>query len=371
MTRVVVYGATGRAGQRIARELAMFGARLVVAGRNERRVMSLAESLGCEHAVAPIDDSLALQRLVARGQLLVNCAGPFTTTALPLARACIHAGAHYLDVSGERKSVEALLGLDAEAHGSGVVVLPAAGAKGALGVWAACLAFGPGRSPVASGARIDVAYAHAGSAYWRPTVGALRSIAGEGLRWEAARPLDHGPPPRTFPFPTPFARGLAVHVSGVEEVVLPWVGLPDEVRCHLAVDPGTLANVLWGLLHHPLCAIVTRPAAPRLWQAVLTTDERRLTPALPPARPGTLAVVVERGVERIAVVTRDGYAATTAVVAMCARRLLGTTTTAGGVIPITTLVDASDALADLVRGRVVTVLRGGRSRRSRRGEAGR
>lgn len=358
--RAVVYGATGRAGQQVAEALATRSAQLVVAGRDPSRLASLAARLGCEHAVAALDDHRSLVGLAGRGSVLINCAGPFARTAVPVARACIDAGTHYLDLSGERAAIEALLELHPAAARAGVVACPGAGAKGALGSWAAGL--GLASAHARASARIDVAYAHAGDAYWRPTAGALRSVAGEGLRWEAARPLDHGPPPRTFSFPPPFGAGMAVQVSGIEEATLPRVGLSARARCYVAVDPGAPGNIPWGLLHHPWLAGVTRPVAPRLWRAMLEVSEPRLAAALPPPRSGAMAVVIERGLDRIAAVTRDGYTATVGTLAVCLQRLWSPPQPARGVCSVLDLVEPHDALRWLVRHGFASILRGDRTR---------
>jgi short subunit dehydrogenase-like uncharacterized protein len=59
--------------------------------------------------------------------VVLSCAGPFSRTAVPLASACLRAGAHYLDVTGEVAVFAALAQRDAEARAAGVMVLPGAG----------------------------------------------------------------------------------------------------------------------------------------------------------------------------------------------------------------------------------------------------
>jgi hypothetical protein len=65
---------------------------------------------------------------------VVNCAGPFADTALPLARAALAAGAHYLDIAAEQPSTLALLhSWSTRAERAGVVVMPGVGFFGGLG----------------------------------------------------------------------------------------------------------------------------------------------------------------------------------------------------------------------------------------------
>ncbi len=58
---------------------------------------------------------------------MAHCAGPFSATAGPMARACVNAGVHYLDITGEIDVFEELHGLDDRARAAGSVLLPGAG----------------------------------------------------------------------------------------------------------------------------------------------------------------------------------------------------------------------------------------------------
>jgi hypothetical protein len=345
-SRIVVVGAYGRAGRAIAARLAAARLPVVLAGRDANALAEVARLSGCPWVSNDTDD--AWHRIAAGAFAVVNCAGPFADSALPIATACVENGAHYLDISGERRSVAALDGLHARAVAAGCGVIPACGAKGALGTWAAgCL---PNRDP------LEIAYAHEGRAYWSPTASALLSVAGEGVEWEAQRPLDHGPGPRVFRFPPPFGSGLAVHVSGTEEVTV-----AGGVRCYVAVDPGTARNIPWGLTHHALLAPLTRPAAPALWRAMLALGRDGLRRRLPPAEAGHMAVVVERGSERMGIVVKDGYAATAATVALCVEALMGGPRKTG-VLSVADLVPPHVALRALAERGEARCFRGGRSR---------
>lgn len=58
---------------------------------------------------------------------MLHCAGPFVHTAAPMVRACLAAGVHYLDITGEIDVFEAIMALDVEAKRAGVTLLPGAG----------------------------------------------------------------------------------------------------------------------------------------------------------------------------------------------------------------------------------------------------
>jgi short subunit dehydrogenase-like uncharacterized protein len=57
----------------------------------------------------------------------LNCAGPFVNTFKPVVAACLRAGTHYLDITGEIPVYQALADLDEEAKTKGVMLLPGIG----------------------------------------------------------------------------------------------------------------------------------------------------------------------------------------------------------------------------------------------------
>src|SRR4030067_639580 len=54
-------------------------------------------------------------------------AGPFIHTFRPMVEACLRAGTHYLDITGEYPVFESLAARDGEARAAGIMVLPGAG----------------------------------------------------------------------------------------------------------------------------------------------------------------------------------------------------------------------------------------------------
>jgi short subunit dehydrogenase-like uncharacterized protein len=123
----IVYGANGYTGGLVARAAKAAGLRPVLSGRSGEAVGSLARELGFEHRVFAVDDAAALDAAVRGAQAVLNCAGPFSRTAAPVAAACIAAGAHYLDVTGEIGVFETLAARDGAAREAGVMLLPGVG----------------------------------------------------------------------------------------------------------------------------------------------------------------------------------------------------------------------------------------------------
>lgn len=106
---VLVYGAYGHTGRFIVAEALRRGLRPILSGRREAALTAMAQNLpGTEIRVADLAVTTDLDAAVAGTAAVINAAGPFLDTAEPLAAAAARAGAHYLDVSAEQGSVQAL-----------------------------------------------------------------------------------------------------------------------------------------------------------------------------------------------------------------------------------------------------------------------
>jgi short subunit dehydrogenase-like uncharacterized protein len=99
----------------------------VLAGRNEATVAALAQELGCEYRIAPLDDPGALDRALQGATATMHCAGPFSATSSPMVAACLRQRSHYLDITGEIDVLEAVHERDPAARQAGVVLCPATG----------------------------------------------------------------------------------------------------------------------------------------------------------------------------------------------------------------------------------------------------
>jgi short subunit dehydrogenase-like uncharacterized protein len=65
--------------------------------------------------------------MIASAGVLLNAAGPFARTSGPLVDACIATGTHYLDITGEAGTIEAVARWDHTALRRGVMLMPGAG----------------------------------------------------------------------------------------------------------------------------------------------------------------------------------------------------------------------------------------------------
>ena len=125
---MLIYGANGYTGELVAREAVRRGLTPTLAGRDERgrggarasRSPSPGGPLGSTIPAAVTGASPALAPSS-------TAPGPFVRTSRPMVDACLAAGIHYLDITGEIAVFESILTRDAEARRAGAVLLPGIG----------------------------------------------------------------------------------------------------------------------------------------------------------------------------------------------------------------------------------------------------
>jgi short subunit dehydrogenase-like uncharacterized protein len=106
---VVVFGATGFAGQLVAEYLAGHapeGFRVGLAGRSQDRLEQARAGLGATAATWPLivadsGDPASLAALARSARVVATTVGPYRPRGLPLVAACAEAGTDYIDLSGE------------------------------------------------------------------------------------------------------------------------------------------------------------------------------------------------------------------------------------------------------------------------------
>ncbi len=123
----MLYGASGYTGRLIAEEAVRRGHRPVLAGRSREKLVPLAERLGLEVLVAGLDDVRSLVSTLEGLPLVLHAAGPFVRTSEPMVQACLAAGAHYLDITGEIPVFESTFQHDAEARARGITLMSGVG----------------------------------------------------------------------------------------------------------------------------------------------------------------------------------------------------------------------------------------------------
>ncbi|MDQ4006767.1 MAG: saccharopine dehydrogenase NADP-binding domain-containing protein, partial [Actinomycetota bacterium] len=132
---VVVFGATGVTGRRVAAYLAdrnaVTGARWAAAGREAARLRCVLEYDGVqapEVLVADVSDPASLAAMASRTAVVLNLVGPYTVHGRPVVEACVDAGTHYVDLTGEIPFVRQMVEqVHDRARDTGVKVVQACG----------------------------------------------------------------------------------------------------------------------------------------------------------------------------------------------------------------------------------------------------
>ncbi|MFI5884790.1 saccharopine dehydrogenase family protein [Streptomyces sp. NPDC051554] len=188
--RVSVIGAYGHTGRFVVAELRRRGLVPILSGRDPQRLAALGELYpDLETRPATVDDPASLDRALAGAAAVINCAGPFASTAAPVIDAALRAGVPYLDVTAETEVVlDTIAAYGDRAREAGGLVVPAVAFYGGLGDLLATAAIGDwmtvdgdgdgdgeagghGRrhgAAVAAADKISIAYALSD---WRPTDG--------------------------------------------------------------------------------------------------------------------------------------------------------------------------------------------------------
>lgn len=147
--KIAVYGASGHTGTFVLAELKSRGHTPLPFGR----------------AQATADDPASLDRALAGADALINTAGPFATTAIPLLAAAERANIPYVDVAAE---IEA--NLDTFTRGATIPAVPAMAFFGGLADLLATAA-------MADWDKADEAHIAYGLSTWQPTTGTLTAGA--------------------------------------------------------------------------------------------------------------------------------------------------------------------------------------------------
>ncbi|RXK83073.1 saccharopine dehydrogenase family protein [Filimonas effusa] len=123
----LLYGANGYTGELIARQAANLGLKPLLAGRNKTAVTRLADELNMPYRIFGLNDTKALHAALAETTLVIHAAGPYHITALPMVKACIETGTHYIDLNGDISVFELIRSFHDNALQKDIMLLPGAG----------------------------------------------------------------------------------------------------------------------------------------------------------------------------------------------------------------------------------------------------
>ncbi|MFE6486474.1 saccharopine dehydrogenase family protein [Streptomyces sp. NPDC057757] len=236
---VAVVGAYGHTGAFVVGELRRRGHTPLLVGRDAERLRSAARTHGgAETRVVSLTDPdpSVLDRALVGAEAVVNCAGPFADTALPVLDAALRANIPYLDVAAEQATVLETFELRAgRARDAGVVVAPAMAFYGGLGDLLADAAMGDW--PDADDLTIAIALDS-----WRPTEGTRRTVrrnAGRHLVFTGNRLTPPTGPARTYTwrFPGPLGDQQVTELSTADQVTVSRHLRVPEIRVCMTLAP--------------------------------------------------------------------------------------------------------------------------------------
>jgi short subunit dehydrogenase-like uncharacterized protein len=201
---IAVFGASGHTGRFIVAELLRHGFAPLAIGRDTAKLVEAGfQESAVQIRTASIDDPASLDRSLAGAAAVINCAGPFLDTADAVAAAALRARIHYLDITAEQPSTQAIFDRFGDAATeAGVVFIPAMGFYGGFADLLATAAMGDW--DFADEIRLGIALDS-----WRPTQGtritgqrntARRQVIEDGKFVPLAQPAPH----TLWDFPEPF-----------------------------------------------------------------------------------------------------------------------------------------------------------------------
>ncbi len=126
--KLMIYGATGYSGKLVAEAAKARGMAPVLAGRNEEKVKAIADRLGMQYRAFDLSNAKRIDASLHDMDAVINSAGPFSGTSVPLVESCLRTGTHYLDLSaGMADDFEKLAAYDADARKRKIMILPGIG----------------------------------------------------------------------------------------------------------------------------------------------------------------------------------------------------------------------------------------------------
>ncbi|MFF5218882.1 saccharopine dehydrogenase NADP-binding domain-containing protein [Micromonospora sp. NPDC000442] len=327
---VAVFGAYGHTGRFVVAELCERGYLPLLLGRDQDKLLALARTRpGLETRQAAVDDPASLDRALRGATAVINCAGPFASTAAALVAAALRAGIPYVDVAAEiEANLDTFRHFAAPARAAGVVVVPAMAFFGGLGDLLVT-------TVMDDWAAADEAHIAYGLTSWRPTAGTRASGAVSAqrrgrrrVRYTSGKLEYHDDAPSTleWPFPAPLGSQRVIGEFTMADVVT--------VPSHLAVPR--------------VCTYMAATAAADLSaadaSAPTAVDERGRS-----AQTFVVDVLVRAGgtQRRLAATGRDIYAISAPLAVEAVDRILTGRARTVGVASAGAAFDAPDFLAAL------------------------
>jgi len=217
---IAVVGAAGHTGRFVVRELERRGMLPILIARDANKLAVVGAGHDRDRVrLARMDDPASLDSALTGASAVINCAGPFFDTALPVIDAALRAAIPYLDVTAEQITVQTIIETrHAAAVQAGVVLLPAAAFYGGLADLLATAVANESE-------QLDEIHVSVGLDSWHPTAGtrltgarntAKRVVQKNGMLTPSEEPPPHG----HWLFPAPLGRQEVIMLPFSEMITL-------------------------------------------------------------------------------------------------------------------------------------------------------
>ncbi|HIB96274.1 MAG TPA: hypothetical protein EYO70_06960 [Candidatus Marinimicrobia bacterium] len=123
----MIYGANGYSARIILKVVSERGMKPIIAGRNRDQIDQLSSEHGLDSRIFDLTSFDSVSEQISDIDILLNCAGPFSSTAEMMISACLHTSTHYIDITGEIDVFEYAHSKNREAKASSVVICPGVG----------------------------------------------------------------------------------------------------------------------------------------------------------------------------------------------------------------------------------------------------
>jgi Saccharopine dehydrogenase NADP binding domain len=321
---ITVFGAYGHTARFVIAELRKRDWRVILSGRDRVKLEAVgAAHPGSELRVAAVDDPRSLAAAIAGSRAVINCAGPFLDTAIPIIDVAIRSGVHYVDIAAEQAAVlNVFERFENDIRTADIVIAPAVAFYGGLAdlLATAVMDDWDAADEICIAVALDS---------WKPTRGTrLTGQRNPGRRFIFSKgKLERADPPpnRTWNFPAPFGPQEVVGLSFAEAITISRHLDTPEIRAFMNTSP--LAD-----LRNP--------------------DTPAPTPADESGRSSQIFlmdVIVRRGSKERRVVAggRDIYAVTAPIVVEATERIVNGLAKKNGVVAAGEAFDARDFLNSL------------------------
>ncbi len=328
-----------------------------MAGRNLGRLEKAAQATGSSDLrVAAVSDLKGLQEIFEDADVVINCAGPFSSIGQNVISAALAADSHYLDTTGEQEFVrDCYERFESASRQARRVVVNACAFEVALGDWAAHVA-----AEALGDVHLDeltISYAFDSLSPTKGTqLSILDALGKQGVRWDDGRWIRVAPGSerRNVEYPHPFGPRVALSFPSPEVITLPRHVKSGRIQTYISIgadSPITRAAAAIAPVLSPMLSPLLAPLLRSTIGAIAESTIRASEASVP--KSGRFALVAQATAgqkqAQCAISGEDIYALSAGIITLAAERLENEGELCGVLAPseILSPLDALEEIASL------------------------